>query len=76
LTDESPSRQFSMKIGDNFIVCDNNNNTQFDMSPFKSDIKVPKLSNKELKEKQENYYKYLLEIGEITEEEMQKSLAE
>ena len=76
LTDDSPSRQFSMRLSDKFIVCDDDNTIKFDMIPFKGDIEVPKLSNEELEEIRENYYKYLLEIGEITEEEMQEALAD
>jgi len=67
LTDESPSRQFSMKIGDNSIVCDDNHNIQFDMSPFKGDIVVPKLSE----DAKNRYYEDF-----FGEEEMQESLAE
>ena len=74
LTEDSPSRQFSMKIGDDSIVCDDDNSISFDMSPFKKVMEFSDLSEEELLETRTNYYSYLVEIGEMTEEEMEEAL--
>jgi hypothetical protein len=77
ITEDTPPRQFSMRLSDEFIVCDDDNTLKFDMTPFKGSIKFPTLSEEELKKQREDYHDYLKELaesGEITLEELEEEL--
>ncbi len=76
ISEDTPPRHFSMRLSDKYIVCDDDNAIKFDLSPFKKGMEFSDLTEEELQETRENYYNYLIEIGEMTEEEKEEALKE
>lgn len=74
ITEDTPPRQFSLRLSDKFIVCEDESTIKYDISPFKKKMQFSSSSEVELLARRKRYYSYLVEIGEMTEDEMEEEL--
>ena len=75
-TNDAMMLHFSMKLSDKYLICKEDNRIKLDTTKFKSSLPIKPLTKEEAEQKWIAYNEYLFEIGDITEDELEKALAE